>query len=121
MEGGYTKASASESLPGFSPSASLSKTSEASKSPSTIVPTKMSTNETKGVPPSTTSETTTGTAEATSGNYTVVIVGSVIGCLIVLILVAILVLQLIRVFRKRKYRHHFLGGEEKCPMHCIYS
>ena len=57
---------------------------------------------------------TSGTNERTSdGSSTVAIVCGVIGSLIVVILAALLVIQLIRMFQRRKYRHHPISGEEK--------
>ncbi|CAI8053026.1 hypothetical protein GBAR_LOCUS29003 [Geodia barretti] len=64
------------------------------------------------------SETPSGTVGGTekegessaSTSSTVTIVASVFGCLIVLILAALLALQLIRIFRKRKYHQHTISG-----------
>jgi hypothetical protein len=63
-------------------------------------------------------ETPSGTAGGTekggessaSTSSTVTIVASVLGCLVVLILAALLALQLIRIFRKRKYHQHTISG-----------
>jgi hypothetical protein len=60
------------------------------------------------------SETPSGTEKegesSASTSSTVTIVASVLGCLVVLILAALLALQLIRIFRKRKYHQHTISG-----------